>query len=198
MRWDYWNGPDEEDRRIKYAKSFKPEFQGNGDNLQLRFRTAISYVCGQHEIILPTEEWASGWRSPEVNEATANAAKLSTHLTAEAGDRKDNVNGELCWALMKDTHPLEVNGLYMEHPVATLVRSWERAYQQHRDPTPWCHAQTRAPASHLRCYWPDFKAEPEWNAFLAMGGYVGISYADWKVLRALRDEPPAKKKKADA
>lgn len=192
QRWSYWNGPDEVDRRIKYAKSFKEEYQANGENLQSRFRAAIAYTQGQHGFELPAQEWASGWRPPAVNEATANAGKLSTHLTAEGGDRKDSVDGALGWALLKDPHPLQVHGLYMEHPVATIVRSWEKAFQAWKEkdfegdcpsPHPWCHAQTRPPASHNRVYWPDGRAEGEWKAFLGLGGYIGITFADWLVLR---------------
>lgn len=186
-QWGYWNGPDLVDRRVKYAADFRPEYQANGDNLQARFRAAISYVVGQHGLVLPEEEWASGWRPPGVNEVTANAAKKSTHLTAEGGDRKDTVDGSLAWGLMKDPHPLEVHGLYMEHPVATVVRSWERAFRQYPEPgkvgvpTPWCHAQMR-PLS-VRVFFPDTASVAEWDAFLKIGGYVGISFADWCVLR---------------
>lgn len=197
MRWDYWNGPDADDRRVKYAGDFKPEYQANGDNLVSRFRAASSYACGQHGIVLPAEEWASGWRPPSVNEATANAGKVSTHLTAEGGDRRDTVDGSLAWALFKDPHPLQVHGLYMEHPVATVVRSWELAFQKWKKagfkgecpaPQPWCHAQTRQPPSGSRVYWPDSKSVGEWQAFLNLGGHAGMSFADWLKLRRSADK----------
>lgn len=197
VRGDYWNGPDAEDRRIKYAKDFKPEFQANGENLMSRFRNVVTYVCGQFGFELP-ERWSSGWRPPAVNEATANAAKgASTHLTAEGGDWTDTIDGALAWALFKDPHPLQVHGLYIEHPVATVVRSWELAYQKWKKasfkgdcpaPMPWCHAQTRQPASGNRVYWPDGKAMGEWQAFLKMGGHAGMSFADWLPLRRAADK----------
>lgn len=181
MRYDYWTGPDAEDRRKKYAKEFKPEYQAAGDELQRRFGAVISYICAQKGLTLP-EGWASGWRPAAVNEATSNAGKLSQHLTANAGDKRDDVNGSLAWALFTDNHPLEVHALYMEHPVATVVRAWKKAKAEGREPTPWCHAQTVPPHSHSRVYFPDASSEKEWEEFLAMGGRPGMAYAEWLTL----------------
>lgn len=187
-KWNYWHGPDEEDRRIKYAKAFKPEYQANGDATQRLIAAIETPFRAETGIELP-EGFASGWRPPAVNEATTNAGKLSAHLTAEAGDRRDLPDGNFAWWCFANPHVLEAHGGYMEHPVATVIRAYNTALVQKRAPTPWCHLTSRAPASHLRVYWPDGKAVAEWQALLDLGGYAGITYEAWKALQPTRRVP---------
>ena len=78
-RYDFWNGPDSVDRRIKYAKDFLPEYQANGDDVQRRISTVETAFRAETQIELPPG-YASGWRPKSVNEATANAGKFSNHL----------------------------------------------------------------------------------------------------------------------
>lgn len=184
-QWDFWNGPDLLDRRIKYAKDFKPEYQANGDDVQRRISAAIAAFRSETQIELP-EGYASGWRPPAVNEATSNAGKHSLHLVAAAGDKRDTPSGDFAWWCMRHPEVLEQHGLYMEHPVATVVRAFRTAKTQKRAPTPWCHLTTFAPHSHLRCYFPDEAAPQEWQAFLAAGGHPTITYEGWL---ALTDTP---------
>lgn len=178
MKWDFWTGPDENDRRIKYAKFFKPEYQANGDEIQRRIAAVIVAFKSDTQVELPGG-YSSGWRPPGLNELTANAGKLSAHLSAEAGDVRDTHDGALAWWCMRNPGVLEQHGLYMEHPVATVVRAFQRAKEQKRDATPWCHLTMRAPASHLRCYWPDGQAQAEWIAFQSAGGHPGFTYDAW-------------------
>lgn len=185
-RWDYWNGPDETDRRIRYAKEFKPEYQQNGGEVQRRIAAVVTAFRAETQIEL-LGGYASGWRPATVNEATANAGKLSAHLTAEAGDKRDTPDGDFAWWCARNEGALAQHGLYMEHPVATVVRAW-RAARGEREPTPWCHLTTRPPASHARVYWPDAKAQGEWRALLAKGGHTGMTYEAW---RALTQAPAA-------
>lgn len=180
-RWDYWNGPDEKDRRVVYAKEFKPEYQAAGDDLQRRISAAQTAFRAETNIELPGG-YASGWRPGKVNELTSNAAKLSTHLTAHAGDPRDTVDGSFAWWCKRNLHVLEVHALWMEDPVATVVRAWVLAKEQGREPTPWSHLQSLPPRSNLRCYWPDEKAPEEWAAFLALGGVEGMTHAAWLAL----------------
>lgn len=182
-QWDFWNGPDLEDRRIKYADEFKPEYQENGDLVQRKIAAVVQAFLGETQIALP-EGYASGWRPAGVNEATSNAAQHSSHLIAAAGDKRDTPNGDFAWWCMRNPGVLEQHGLYMEHPVATVLRSYKTAKAASRTPTPWCHLSTVAPHSHLRCYFPDLKAGPEWDAFTKAGGYAGITYDDWLKLQA--------------
>lgn len=185
QQWDYWNGPDLEDRRVKYVKAFRPEYQANGDDVQRRLGAVEVAFTADTGIVLPYG-YASGWRPPTVNEATANAGKLSTHLTANAGDKRDNVDGAFAWWCLRNPGVLEIHGLWLEHPVATVVRAWQRALEAGREPTPWCHGQSVPPASHNRVYWPDAAAPTEWEAFRAAGGVAGMPYAAWRAL-----QPPA-------
>lgn len=181
-RYDFWNGADAEDRRIRYAKEFRPEYQRNGDEVQRRIGALVVAFRAETQIDLP-DGYASGWRPAAVNDATANAGKASAHLTAEAGDKRDTANGEFAWWCMRHEALLAQHALYMEHPVATVVRAWTTASAQKRDPTPWCHLTTRAPASHTRIYWPDSKALAEWQAFRERGWEAGMSYTAWRGLR---------------
>lgn len=185
-RWDYWNGPDEADRRIKYAKQFKPEYQINGDEVQRRVEPVLVAFVAETQIELPLG-WASGWRPPAINEATSNAGKLSNHLLANAGDKRDNPDGAFAWWCFRNPHVLETHKLWMEHPAATVIRSWKTALEQKRTPTPWCHLQTLPPNSGLRCYWPDGKAAGEWEAFLKIGGQPNMTYEAWKELQGEPD-----------
>jgi len=185
MRWDYWFGPDEVDRRIKYAKSFLPEYEQNGDDVQQRIAAVVTAFRSETEIELP-EGYSSGWRPGAVNEATSNAGKLSNHLTARAGDKRDSPDGEFAWWCFRTPGILERHGLWMEHPVATVVRAWMTAKDQGRTPTPWCHLQNVPPHSHLRVYFPDTKAVEQWEAFTAAGGQPGMPYEAWLALASPR------------
>ncbi len=189
-KWDYWNGPDEEDRREKYAKSFLEEYQDNGNDLQRRIRAVETAFRSETGVELP-EGYASGWRPAAVNDATANAGKKSTHLTANGGDKRDNADGEFSWWCLRNPHILEIHGLYQEHPIATVVRAWKTAHAQGREPTPWCHLQSVPPASHNRVYFPDTASVGEWTAFQDTGSEAGIGYAAWCAA-----QPKVVKKKA--
>ncbi len=182
-RWSFWNGPDAQDRRAKYTKDWEPEYQQNGDDVQRRIAAVVSAFQSDTQIELPSG-YASGWRPASVNEATANAGKLSAHLTAQAGDRRDTPDGDFAWWCARNIGVLEQHGLYMEHPVATVIRAWRTAQQQEREPTPWCHLTTRPPASHSRVYWPDSKAPGE---FQASGYTPGMSYAAWLSLKGKKE-----------
>lgn len=180
-RWDYWNGPDAEDRRVKFAKQFRPEYQANGDDVQRRIAAVEVAFRSDTGIDLPPG-YASGWRPAAVNEATANAGKASTHLAAQAGDKRDSPNGDFAWWCMRHVSVLEAHGLWMEHPAGTVLRSWRVAREQGREPTPWCHLQSVPPRSHNRVYFPDSKSPGEWDAFKAAGGEAGMTYAAWQAL----------------
>lgn len=196
-RWNYWNGPDEEDRRETYVEQFKPEYQASGDDVQRRIAAVETAFRAETQVELP-EGYASGWRPPSVNEVTANAGKLSAHLEAQAGDKRDApLTGAFAWWCMRHLEVLEQHQLYMEHPVATVLRAYAAAKAravaksidpEEEEPTPWCHLTTRAPVSHDRVYWPDLKAKSEWEAFLAAGGQEGASYGDWQALGLAKTE----------
>lgn len=183
MRWDYWSGPDEQDRRERYAEEFTSEYQANGDDVQRRIAAVeIAYLAAGGTPLPPG--YASGWRPRAVNETTANAGRASTHITAQAGDRRDTPDGEFAWWCLRNRWVLEQHQLYQEHPVATVIRAWRTARTANRTPTPWCHLQSVPPGSHNRVYFPDLRAPAEWDAFLAAGGQEGAGYDAWTVLQA--------------
>ena len=184
MRYDYWSGPDEQDRRERYAEEFTPELQANGDDVQRRIAAVEVAYLAAGGTPLP-EGYASGWRPRAVNDATANAGRASTHITAQAGDRRDTPDGEFAWWCMRNRWALEQHGLWMEHPAGTTLRAWRTAKVQGRVPTPWCHLQSVPPGSHNRVYFPDTRAPTEWGAFLAAGGQEGMGYDAWGALQAI-------------
>ena len=80
----------------------------------------------------------SGWRPKGVNDATANAAKGSKHLTAEACDLPD-ADRSLCQWAVDNLDVLEDIGLWMEDPRWTST---------------WLHVQTIPPKSGRRVFIP--------------------------------------------
>lgn len=86
---------------------------------------------------------ASGWRPPAVNDRTCNAAKGSTHLTAEGCDLQDHPDRRLARWCLRNQDELEEIGLWMENP---------RWCYGNNDP--WVHLQTRPPKSGNRVFIP--------------------------------------------
>lgn len=82
---------------------------------------------------------ASGWRPTAVNDATANAAARSKHLTGEAVDLADGPRRKLASWCLRNLDALEDLGLWMEDPRWT--------------PT-WVHLQLVPPRSGNRVYIP--------------------------------------------
>ena len=83
---------------------------------------------------------SSGWRPPEVNAATPNAATKSKHMTGQAIDIYDP-DGDLdTWLMTGDGQAaLTALGLWHEHPSATKG---------------WAHVQTVPPRSGNRTFYP--------------------------------------------
>lgn len=106
---------------------------------------------------------ASGWRPPEINEATSNAAKASRHLSGEAIDLRDNGTRDLARWCLNNLDALEEIGLWMEDPQWT-----------HQPPgQPWVHLQIVPPGSRRRVYVPS--SRPPTAALLPeqlTGGYA--------------------------
>lgn len=86
---------------------------------------------------------ASGWRPKAINDATANAAHSSRHLTGEAIDLRDNGTRDLAQWCLKNEESLAEIGLWMERPQWT--------------PT-WVHLQTVPPGSRRRYYVPSTRS----------------------------------------
>lgn len=89
---------------------------------------------GDHEV----RKVNSGWRPPQINATTPNAAAKSRHMTGEAIDISDP-EGDLDEWCMDNLPILQAIGLWMEHPSATKG---------------WCHVQIVAPKSGKRVFYP--------------------------------------------
>jgi hypothetical protein len=153
----YWKGPDAVDRRVTYKKDYTPEIEANGVETNRRINLVVDAYVAAAEKDAPTA-YASGWRPPSVNEATANAAGHSKHLIAEAGDVKDDMIGSFAWwcyAHRDDVLSQPEIDMYMEHPAATVLGH----------PTPWCHLQTVPPGSGARAYFPDSTSSVKWAKY---------------------------------
>lgn len=162
MKGTYWFGPDAVDRRIAYAAEFKAraaELQENGDDTDRRIRAVFAIYSAEIGGDPAQMKYSSGWRPGKVNEATKNSASHSSHLDANGGDVECNIDGDFAWWCYKNTWILERHGLWMEHPVATVVRARKEKRQ------PWCHLQRIAPKSNARVYWPDGKSPAEWAKY---------------------------------
>lgn len=80
----------------------------------------------------------SGWRPPEVNQATPNAAPKSKHMTCEACDL-DDPEGDLDEWCFANQEILQEIGLWLEHPASTKT---------------WTHVQIVPPKSGNRVFFP--------------------------------------------
>lgn len=129
-----------------YANDLTPEIEHNAAETVRRANlllTAASADTACAALIASSKNLvASGWRPPGVNAATANAAKLSKHMTGQALDIHDSPTLRVLarWALSPTgLAALEEIGLWCERP------QWCPS---------WLHVQTVPPKSGARFYVP--------------------------------------------
>ena len=131
----YWMGRD-----TKYRRDLTDEII---QNAQITVERVNEVLLAFHDDMgIALETVASGWRPAVVNEATSNAAKSSTHLTAEAVDLRDTPDRDLARWCLRNLKRLDDAGLWMVDPQWT--------------PT-WVHLQIRPPKSERRVYVPSSK-----------------------------------------
>lgn len=128
----YWKGRDKE-----YADELTDEIRANAEKT-VELANELLTRAGRSDIHTVN----SGFRPKSINDATANAAKRSKHLTAEAVDLPD-ADGTLADWCVDNVDVLVEIGLWMEHP------GW----------TPgWVHVQTvppgNPPRSQVRVFIP--------------------------------------------
>jgi len=116
-------------RDALYPEEFLEETRANAIRTVAKMNSlyAVAALDGCEPAMHPKVN--SGWRPSAVNDATSNAAKRSTHITAEACDTSDP-DGELDRWCLSHLDVLERIGLWMEHP------GWTDG---------WNHLQTRPP-----------------------------------------------------
>lgn len=124
---DYWMGRD-----TKYASEMTSEIEDNAEGLLSRVNDLLAAMG------MPDRAVRSGWRPQEVNDATANAAANSRHMTGEAVDL-DDPDRSLARAIMLEVDVLTHFNLYMEDSRWT--------------PT-WVHLQSVPPHSGRRVFVP--------------------------------------------
>ena len=120
-------------------------------------------------------------------------APILTVFQAETGVRlpdgkSDTEDGEFSWWCARNVWVLERRGLYMVHPVATVLK----AYADGEPPR--CTLVQAPPPDHARVYFPDTESSAAWQVFLAAGGAAGASFAAWKALQA--PKPPFARRNA--
>lgn len=124
---DYWMGRDK-----LYPEALTPDIEAAASALLERVNSLL-VVFGEERTV------NSGWRPPQVNASTPNAALKSKHMTGHAIDLADP-DGDLDdWCSENDGSRLIQYGLYMEHPAATKG---------------WCHLQNLPPKSGKRVFYP--------------------------------------------
>lgn len=131
---DYWMGRD-----ATHAADLADATRTNAAELLGRANLLLAWAARDN---VRATTVASGWRPPAINDATANAAAKSRHLTGEAIDLRDNGTRDLARWCLKNIDALEEIGLWMEDPQWT--------------PT-WVHLQIVPPGSHRRVYCPSSK-----------------------------------------
>jgi hypothetical protein len=124
---DYWMGRDK-----KYPDAWSEAIEGAAAELLSRVDALLTDFGEERKI-------TSGWRPPEVNSKTPNAALKSKHMTGHAIDLADP-DGDLDdWCSENDGERLKAYNLWMEHPAATKG---------------WCHLQSLPPKSGRRVFYP--------------------------------------------
>lgn len=125
---DYWMGRDTE-----FPLAMSPQIERNAATT-VQLANALLVRFGQSRKV------NSGWRPPQVNRNTPNAAPLSKHMTAQAIDLADPEGDLDEWLLSpKGQAVMEELGLWHEHPAATKG---------------WAHLQTVPPRSGRRTFYP--------------------------------------------
>lgn len=116
--------------RIK-LEDLSPELRANLDDLLVKLnKFRAEYGIPMYVV--------SGYRTPEINDATSNSGKKSAHLTCQACDFSDSDN-KIKEFIVKDPDILVRCDLYMEAPEST--------------PT-WTHLSNRPPKSGNRIFKP--------------------------------------------
>lgn len=133
---DYWMGRDRD-----YPLAMSPAIEKNALQL-LELVNKLLVVANMAGVRATVNARGtvvrSGWRPPQVNARTPNAAPNSRHMTGQAVDLEDPAGRLGCWALANPI-VLEQIGIWCEHPSAT--------------PT-WLHCQSVPPGSKRRFFLP--------------------------------------------
>jgi uncharacterized protein YcbK (DUF882 family) len=104
------------DRRKQYASEFTPEYLANAQKLLVQVNALLNDLNIKSAVV------SSGWRPPQINATTPNAAKRSLHMVCLAVDILDNKNQDLAKLIASKPDLLRKYGLWLEDPNST--RNW--------------------------------------------------------------------------
>lgn len=127
-------------RDKQYACELTEEIQTNAKVTVLRANMLLDRFYAANPKAAQNRGCNSGWRPPEVNARTHNAAKKSNHMIGRAIDIGDDDEQLDKWLMTAEGQKaLEEIGLWMEQPSATPR---------------WAHVQIVPPGSGHRVFFP--------------------------------------------
>lgn len=136
---DYWMG-----REREFATAMSPKLEREAERMVALTNELLrrARLAGVSLVANPRTgtHVSSGWRPPQVNASTPNAAPNSKHMTGQAIDLYDP-DGDLDdWLMTKEGQTAMTDiGLWHEHPSATKT---------------WAHIQSIPPRSGRRTFYP--------------------------------------------
>lgn len=130
-------------RESIYPDEYTPEIKANAEMTVSKVNALLEWLKGEGLPLEKNKQGSlvnSGWRPPQINGQTKNAAPKSKHMTGQACDLYDP-EGDIDAMLMSGIGQAKLAeiGLWMENPAATKG---------------WSHVQTIPPRSGQRTFYP--------------------------------------------
>lgn len=135
----FWMGRDKQ-----YPEEFTDTIRANGEETIRKVNNLLAMADKEN---IPYGGVASGWRPQKVNDATANSAGHSTHISALACDIRDTTSRSLAYWLVRNQNRLVLCELWCE----------DFRWTGGKGIRPWVHFQTVPPMSNNRVYIPSSK-----------------------------------------
>lgn len=101
------------DRRIQFASEFTEDINNNA----IKLLGLVNQLL--NDLGIETADVTSGWRPPQINNKTTNAAKKSFHMLGMAVDVLDDKNQNLAKLIASRPDLLKKYGLWLESPQST-------------------------------------------------------------------------------
>ena len=130
-------------RESIFPDEYTPEIKANAEMTVSKVNALLEWLKGEGLPLEGNKQGSlvnSGWRPPQINGQTKNAAPKSKHMTGQACDLYDP-EGDIDAMLMSGIGQAKLAeiGLWHEHPSATKG---------------WSHVQTIPPRSGQRTFYP--------------------------------------------
>lgn len=101
------------DRRIQYASEYTDDIKNNA----IKLLGLVNQLL--NDLNVQSADVTSGWRPPQINNKTTNAAKKSFHMNGMAVDVLDNESQTLAKLIESRPDLLKKYGLWLESPDST-------------------------------------------------------------------------------